>query len=768
MTDNKQVSIFDSADLLRAQQLALYMRSVRSASLVSVLVAFVSVVAMAQPGNLGIWLPWLLLVALVNGARLAQRRDYYPDTIDAGYIHRHMRRATVLSQVNSALWGGGFVAFWVHATGGAYLVLCIIAAGMVTSNFIQHRTMPRSATAIIVCGVAAGVGAALVQTPVYAITALILLAVFGFLMIEGVWSQARFFERRMKEERELARQSETVSLLLRQYEASSSDWLWEVDEGNCLRNVCERFAAAAQCPVQDLEAAELVGLFKPSPEREQLAANLLGRKPFRDLVLEREEQYDGATHWWALSGNPQSDGSIRGVISDVTGNRRAEARIARLARYDTLTSLANRYLFNETLCDAVEERMKNQRMALLSIDLDHFKAVNDTYGHQMGDALLREVAQRISFCVRSHDLAARLGGDEFAVLMPRVRDVDQVHDQAQAILDRLDEPFCLSDHVIRVSGSIGIAHVDCGNHHPEEVLRQSDLALYAAKHAGRGCFADFDPEMDMIARDRRALERDLRDAVAAGQLELHFQAQVDMKTGARNGMEALLRWNHPTRGQVPPGDFIGLAEETGLILPIGEWVIREALQKAARWAQPLNVAVNLSPIQLRNPNLVAVVASAIASSGIAPNRVEIEITESALLHDSEANMRLLHRLRALGVRIALDDFGTGYSSLNYLRNFPFDTIKIDRCFVEDVIERSDCQAIIRATIGLALELGMSTVAEGIEEEAQYAWLAAQGCTSAQGFLIARPMPLEDTEVAGRFPYPVGQPVAVVEPLRRAS
>ena len=480
-----------------------------------------------------------------------------------------------------------------------------------------------------------------------------------------------------------------------------------------------------------------MGLFDHGPARERLAGLLLERAPFRDLVL--EITVADQTRWWTLSGNPNADGSMRGVMRDVTETRETEQRVARMARYDTLSGLANRHLFNETLEETLGAQVKNQRVALLYIDLDHFKSVNDTLGHHVGDELVRAAGGRIGAIVREHDLAARLGGDEFAVLLTRVRDLDTVHACAQRIVDTLAEPFNLHGQMVRVSASVGVAYGSTRGIDGDEFMRQADIALYAAKRAGRSTFADYDASLNQMERTRRDLELDMRTAITEGQFRLVYQPQINLRTGAWAGKEALVRWEHPTRGAILPGEFIDIAEETGLIIPLGEWIIRQAIHEAVTWDEPHRIAINLSPIQMRNPNLVGVLTSAIINAQIDPQRVEIEITESALMQDSESNVEMLHRLRELGVRIALDDFGTGYSSLNYLRAFPFDKIKIDRCFVSEMLDRSDCQAIVRNVVMLARALGMETTAEGVETQEQYDWLKRHGCTEAQGYYISRPL-----------------------------
>ena len=423
---------------------------------------------------------------------------------------------------------------------------------------------------------------------------------------------------------------------------------------------------------------------------------------------------------------------------DVTEQRRAERRIAHMAHHDALTGLPNRVLFHERLAALVAERAP---AGLLCLDLDHFKLVNDTLGHPAGDALLRQVAERLRACLGGDGLVARLGGDEFAVLHRAERPA--LVALADRIIAALCRPFALDGQDVTVGVSIGIALAPEHGDDPDGLLRKADTALYAAKADGRRTRRLFEPAMDAALQARRALERDLRAAIAAEALEVHYQPLVDARTLAVTGCEALLRWRHPERGFVSPADFIPVAEETGLIASLGEWVLARACREAAGWPRPVRVAVNLSPVQFRAPDLVGTVARALAESGLDPARLELEITEQVMLEESAANIAVLHRLRGLGVRIAIDDFGTGYASLSYLRAFPFDKIKIDRSFTAALGQEAAALAVVQAVIGLGASLGTTTVAEGVETEAQLAVLRRSGCDEVQGFLFSRPVPAAD-------------------------
>jgi diguanylate cyclase (GGDEF)-like protein len=424
---------------------------------------------------------------------------------------------------------------------------------------------------------------------------------------------------------------------------------------------------------------------------------------------------------------------------DITERRRAEATLAFLARHDALTQLPNRTLFQERLTQALATTRRQAGCAVLLLDLDGFKPVNDALGHPLGDALLKSVAARMQSTIRDVDTVARLGGDEFAIIQVGVASPDQVAALAERAIAAVDQPFDIDGHRIFVGASIGIALAPSDGTTCDTLLRNADIALYLAKAEGRGTYRLFEPEMDARVQGRRALEFDLRDAMADGAFDLEYQPVVESHTGKALGFEALIRWNHPVRGMIGPADFIPIAEDTGLIVPIGKWVLRQACMAATAWPDDIGVAVNLSAVQFRGGHLLGAVEAALAESGLAPSRLELEITESVLLQKSDDRLATLHRLRALGVRIALDDFGTGYSSLSYLRSFPFDKIKIDRSFIADLATNLESLVIVRTIIGLAIGLGMAVTAEGVETTEQMAVLREEGCAQMQGDLFSRPL-----------------------------
>jgi diguanylate cyclase (GGDEF)-like protein len=470
---------------------------------------------------------------------------------------------------------------------------------------------------------------------------------------------------------------------------------------------------------------------------QQRVANADGGKA-SDSILELS---DGRVI--AVAHRPMDGGGWVSTHEDVSERRRAEARIAHMARHDALTNLANRALFREELEKALTRVSRGDSLAVLCLDLDRFKSVNDTLGHPAGDALLQQVAERLRGCVRDTDTVARLGGDEFALIQPGTGSPQAVMPLARRIIEAVSEPYDLDGHQVVIGTSIGIALAPEDGDSPDALLKSADLALYRAKADGRGTFRYFEREMDAQMQARRALEVDLRNALANGEFELYYQPLVNLASDRVIGCEALLRWHHPARGMISPAEFIPVAEEIGVIVPLGEWVLRQACSQAATWPDGIKVAVNLSPVQFRDRKLVQTVVSALAASGLPGSRLELEITETVLLQESTNTLGTLHQLKSLGVSISMDDFGTGYSSLQYLRSFPFDKIKIDRSFVQELESREDCVAIVRAVASLGTSLGMTTTAEGVENVGQLERLRAQGCTEVQGYLFSPPRPASE-------------------------
>jgi diguanylate cyclase (GGDEF)-like protein len=415
------------------------------------------------------------------------------------------------------------------------------------------------------------------------------------------------------------------------------------------------------------------------------------------------------------------------------------ARIAEMAQHDALTGLANRSALHTQLAERLQAAtLTNEAVAVLYIDLDRFKSVNDTLGHPIGDILLRKVAERCKSALREGDVVARLGGDEFAVIQSGAIQPEGATSLAARLVDLIGRAYAIEGHMLHIAASIGVALFPDDGREPDDLFKNADLALYRAKAEGRGCYRFYEPGMDERMQARRAMEIDLRRALALKQLEVEYQPQIELSTNRIVGFEALIRWHHPERGRVSPADFIPLAEEIGVIVPIGEWVLRTACKQAADWPEPVSIAVNLSPLQFRGGKVVETIMSALAHSGLEASRLEVEITEGALLDNSEDVMQVLNGLRSLGVRVSMDDFGTGYSSLGYLQKFLFDKVKIDQSFVRGIDASPQRRAIVLAIITLASALGMKTTAEGVETDAELECIRSAGCTAVQGYLTGRP------------------------------
>ncbi len=539
---------------------------------------------------------------------------------------------------------------------------------------------------------------------------------------------------------------------------SSLGWL-DAALGNIAQGLC-LYDAGSRLQVVN---AQFCDIFRLPPEQVRPGLHLAevlslsvkaGNHPDRgviDLVTEEiaTTRSTGSSQLMELSGGrvvsitrqPLADGGWVATYEDVTERRRAEAKISYMARHDALTGLPNRTVLTERVEQAIAQAGRDSRFcSLLFIDLDRFKAINDTLGHPVGDQLLRAVADRLQACVREVDTVARLGGDEFAVVQAGLERPDDAAVLARRIVERLGEPYEIEEHHVVVSTSVGISVAPIDGAHCGKLLKNADMALYRAKADGRATWRFFETEMDASLQLKRGLEADLREALANETLDVHYQPLFDFQQGRVAGFEALLRWNHAGRGHVPPSEFVPLAEELGLIVPLGEWVLRRACAEASAWPTYVKVAVNVSPAQFASGRLLQSVTDALALSGLPASRLELEITESVLLSDVQAIRTTLHSLRALGVRICMDDFGTGYSSLSYLRSFPFDKIKIDQSFVRDLNVKDGADVLVRAMIMLGKSLRMRVTAEGVETADQLAWLQTEGCNEAQGYFFSPAAP----------------------------
>lgn len=599
------------------------------------------------------------------------------------------------------------------------------------------------------------------EVRIYTIGTILVQLVIAGIVVLGV-RHLRSLERLQASEAAKVRaESELIVAREREQSARASHIQWrhfDMALGNMQQGLC-MFDNEGHLLVANRRFGELFQLppeaVTPGTPYQHVAASiaatgLITSDDMRELSEQRRAMIDrhsvAELDWKLADGRtitvthqPMEDGWLS-TYDDVTERCQAEARIVHIAHHDSLTGLPNRLKFQQRLAEAMSFARRGRGLALLCLDLDQFKEVNDSLGHPIGDALLRSVASRLDHETRQTDTVARLGGDEFAIIQNAVEKPAEAAAFASRLIELLQRPFELDGHNVIIGASIGVAFAPQDALEADNLLRCADLALYRAKSDGRGVYRLFQEEMDARMQARRQLELELRHALQAGELELFYQPLVDLLRKTPTGFEALLRWRHPTRGLLPPCDFIPLAEEIGVIGQVGEWVLKTACSEAATWPDGLKVAVNLSPAQFRNHNLISSVTDALRAVALQPERLELEITESIMLQDTGSNLATLHQLRELGVRIALDDFGTGYSSLGYLRSFPFDRVKIDKSFVQEIGARQDCSAIVRAVATLGAELGIATTAEGVETRQQLEALAEIKCTEVQGYFFSPAVP----------------------------
>ncbi|MCC6482891.1 MAG: EAL domain-containing protein [Sphingomonadaceae bacterium] len=575
----------------------------------------------------------------------------------------------------------------------------------------------------------------------------VLLGVMLFALGASMLVQARGERERHCAQEAEALRSQRAQRLLTDYEESGRGWFWETERTGAITYISPTLARSLEDQPESLIGKKLADLVNMGAADEHEGKRTLGfhlssRSAFNDVAVRAATR--GDERWWALSGRPivneygQFQG-FRGSGSDLTEMKRSQAEVTRLAEFDSLTGLANRVQMQRALEQAlVDSRGKAGECALFLLDLDRFKNVNDTMGHPAGDALLREVSRRLKHVVGDRGMVGRLGGDEFKVVLPGRWDRPKLGVLADAIIATLSQPYHIEEAQVVIGASVGIALCPDDATSRDALVRNADLALYAAKDAGRGVHRFYSSDMHAEAEDRRQLEDDLRTALADGGLELVYQPLVGAKNGKIVGFETLLRWNHPARGPVSPALFVPIAEDAGLIGPLGEWVLRTACAVAAQWPSSIRIAVNVSPIQFSNPAFPGSVMNALASSALAPQRLELEITESCFINEGEKTDQMFAQLKAIGVRLALDDFGTGYSSLGYLRKAPFDKIKIDQSFVRGAAMRGNRNAaIITSIVSLAEALGMDTTAEGVETHDELELIRALGVSQVQGYIYGK-------------------------------
>jgi len=700
-----------------------------------------------------LWLSvWMCgLAALQIGAARFDRT--LADVDQRKITHSEFVRQSLMSAGAGALWGVAVLAFASLGTLAEMFAL-ILVVGIIASGSIYFRTSAPLGTVLFALTAGLAVAACLAINGLW--FAMIVSLVFTICTMLGAVQIGQMYLSARLSQTAIAEKEEVVSLLLREFEENEADWLWEVDPNRKLRAVSPRFAFAlgrTQAEVEGRPLLEFItgrtwdeGQFPASLH--ELADQLKNRENFSNLLV--QVRIKGEDRWWELSGTPMSDergrfNGFRGVGSDVTEKRDADEKIAYLARYDPLTALPNRLQLTEALGDALAYSQEwRTRCALLMVDLDRFKAVNDSLGHMTGDKLLAQVSSRLQSLMGDNAICGRLGGDEFAIVMRDAGEKNAVRVLARKVIDCLSDPYHVDQHTLYVGASIGSAFGPRDGDTVEELMRNADLALYRAKDEGGGEYRQFEPILHASAEERRQLEVSLRKALSRDEMVLHYQPVVDARSEDIVSFEALVRWNSKDHGFVSPGKFIPLAEDTRLIVPIGQWVLRRACEEAKNWPNHIRVNVNVSPEQLLEPEFHHEVVEALTSSGLHPRRLEIEVTESIFLRDASIARNALEQIMALGCSVALDDFGTGYSSLGYLRKLRFSTIKVDRTFVQGAAQGSnESLAIINAVVAMANSMEMSTTAEGVETAEEAELIRNLGCDKIQGFYFGRPMSDED-------------------------
>ncbi|GGC00257.1 GGDEF domain-containing protein [Novosphingobium endophyticum] len=695
---------------------------------------------------------WAVIAAttLWRGVRIdrslidADRRRISRDEVNAQMI---------CSVLNGLAWSVPLGAFGFFVDTETQVKLWVVLATLMTASAVLLPAVPLG-TLLFTCIAGGSAIVFFLSSGMFDMVAVSV--VFSGIVIAAAIESARRHITTKVAEAGIIEKDEVVSMLLREFEEGEADWLWQIDTSRRVRSASPRFAFALGMETAEIEGMPLIQLIAGSAwesgqfssSLRDLAERLKQRENFSNLLV--RVTIHGRSRWWELSGTPKFDENgnfdgFRGVGSDVTEARENSDKIAWLARYDTLTGLPNRLMLTETLGEALTYAEKwRTRCALLMIDLDRFKSVNDSLGHLVGDQLLARVSERLKELMTDNELCGRLGGDEFAIVIRDASDLQHVECVAERVIQRLSQPYEVDHHTLYVGASVGSAIGPRDGSTVETLMRNADLALYRSKDTGGNAHCTFEPALHAHAEERRKLEVALRHALERKEFELVYQPVVAADTEGVVSFEALLRWNSKEHGSVSPVKFIPLAEDTRLIVPIGEWVLHQACREAMNWPEHVRVAVNVSGEQLLEQNFVARVVSALTQSGLKASRLEVEVTESIFLRDTAKANAALEQVMALGCSVALDDFGTGYSSLGYLRKLRFSTIKVDRMFVQGAATGNpESLAIIRAVVAMADSLGMSTTAEGAETQAEVDIIRQLGCRKIQGYFFGRPMSAAD-------------------------
>ncbi|MBL8325578.1 MAG: EAL domain-containing protein [Rubrivivax sp.] len=709
----------------------------------------------AMPPGMVVWAALLVAMAGVALRSWWRGRQRLRETATPRVLHR----ATLHAGALAALWAVVPLAWFPSAAPAQQLQIGIVVAGMMGAGAFLLSPLPRACLVYLAIYAVAAVGALLAEgNPAHAGVGA-MLAFYASTLAAGALAAGQRHVALLRARAAAADQGRMLALLLQDFEAHADEALWQADAQGLVSHASPRLAQLLGLPAGDSPVGRPLAELLAAGDAHQaqvVRESLADRRRLRDLPV--AVHHGGRTRHLVLHGKRVigEDGTPqgwRGVLADVTERVLSQKRLHLLAHTDPLTGLANRL----TLRDALAECLKRGGGgALLSLDLDNFKGVNDSLGHTAGDQLLGAVAQRLRECMRPGDLVARLGGDEFAVLMQHTARAEDAQLLAERLIRAVAEPFELPGRHLRIGGSVGVAmfgatagEADLG---AEELFVRADMALYSAKEAGRGRHVVYSQALGERSRRRLAIEQGLKQAVQRNELSLHWQPKIDIASWRIVGAEALMRWETPALGRVGPAEFIGVAEQCGLIDELGRFALVRACTEATGPLAGLTVSVNVSPVQLQDPGFVEQVRQVLRETGLAAHRLELEITETLFIDDAHGALDRLHALRDLGVRIALDDFGTGYSSLAYLRRFPFDTLKIDRAFVQEALADEESRAIVHSIAALAATLGMRTVCEGVETGSQLAVVSAAGCDQVQGYVASAPRPLAQFgELVRRWP-----------------
>ena len=733
---------------IRAEQISAIIRLTPVMMLGNLIGALVILFEIGNPDMrplVGLVVAALIIFAALGIFKAVRMRRQPPRRwASATAVARAARHAVILS----LLWSLIFIFGYVGAEPAQKLLVFTVVAGFGIAGAFTLAPMPQAALALLVPVTGVSTVSLLLEGSTPELALALLEIFFCGLVLFACMMHARLFVARLCAEHNAIEKQAVISMLLKSLEDNASDCLWQLDSEYRFTHVSERFQLALNAATTDLRETSVLTMLRGNEDMDDGSRKIIealeARVPFREIET-RFGPCDNAT-WWRLTGEPTFDElgqflGFRGVGSDITEGRAAADRLLYMARHDGLTGALNRARFTELLAEAVaSRRRRNGKIALAYIDLDGFKAVNDTIGHRAGDHVLVEVVKRLQASLPAGCLLGRLGGDEFSILFTAGLSVRALQVMAAAIITRISEPYELEGTIINVGASVGIAVAEAALTQPEELLQNADLALHHAKSAGKLTYRFHSAEMSDELSATRALESDLSFAMGRDQLELHYQPFVSTRDSSVAGFEALVRWRHPERGLVSPEQFIHLAERSSLICEVGVWVLREACRVASQWPEHLTIAINLSSRHLTSPGLVPDIRAALEASGLAPGRLEIEITESVLIEHPEIAIEALAEIRRLGVRVAMDDFGTGYSGLSYLWRLPFDKIKIDGSFVAAITRDDGARRIIAAICSLARSMGLSIAAERIEIIEELEYLRDIHVDFLQGYHFSKPLP----------------------------